>query len=254
MKRLALGTPRALAMLAVAFLVPALPAGSQETVLLRGMILDAQTRDPVSGAFVVTVGSPRGTVSNSTGAFLIGLEPAEAYHLRVTRMGYSEAQLQLGFDEVAMPITVHLSPNPVELEGLTVLAESLAKRRVGPFGAVDIIERDELLASPESSGYPFLLRVLPFVEKCSMESDALCMVGRTSMGQKRPIQVCLDDRRVPGDFLESMLAPMDPRGLYLVEVYTRAGEVRMYSPGYIKRLIAQGGSLPPLRFGCAGVG
>jgi hypothetical protein len=254
MRRLPLAGPRGLAIIILTLLAGAHPAEGQEGVRVRGTVLDAQTGDPVSGAFVVTVGSPRGTVSDSTGAFLIGLEPAEVYHLRVTRMGYSEAQLQLGFDEVGMPITVHLSPNPVELEGLTVLAESLAKRRVGPFGAVDILEREELLASPESSGYPFLLRVLPFVEKCSMESDALCMVGRTSMGQKRPIQVCLDDRRVPGDFLESMLAPMDPRGLYLVEVYTRAGEVRMYSPGYIQRLIAQGGSLPPLRFGCAGVG
>ncbi|MGD2123739.1 MAG: carboxypeptidase-like regulatory domain-containing protein [Gemmatimonadota bacterium] len=254
MRRLPLAGPRGLAIVTLTLLAGAHPAEGQDGVLIRGTVLDAQTGDPVPGAFVAPVGSARGTVSDSAGAFVIGLEPADSYHLQVRRLGYTEAQLRVGFDEVAMPLTVQLSPNPLELEGLTVLAESLARRRVGPFGVADVLDREDLLASPESSGYQFLLRVLPFVEKCNMESDALCMVGRMSMGEKRQVQVCLDDRRVPPDFMESLLAPVDPRGLYLVEAYTRVGEVRMYTPGYIKRLIAQEGSLPPLSFGCAGGG
>ena len=239
-------------LLALPLLALPLPLDGQDTVLIHGKVLDAETAIPVAGAFVAPVGSPRGTVSDSTGAFLINMEPAERYQLRVTRLGYSDARIDAGFDEVALPLTVRMSPNPLELEGLTVLAERLANRRVGPFGVADVLDREELLQAPDGSGYHFILRVLPFVERCNPESDALCLMGRTAMGEKRRVQVCLDDRQVPGAFMETMLAGVDPRGLYLVEVYSRAGEVRMYSPGYIKRLIAQGGSLPPLSFGCRG--
>jgi hypothetical protein len=227
-------------------------ASSQDTSVIRGTVVDAQTLEPIPHAFVGLLGSQSGVLADSVGTFSIVLDPSPTYRLRVSQIGYSDYQFEITRDQAVSEVILPLPPNPLEIEGLTVLADRLANRRVGPYGVADVLDRVQLINSTEESGYHFLLRVLPFVERCGPESDALCLMGRTAMGEKRQVQVCLDDRRVPGDYLESMLAGVDPRGLYLVEVFDRAGEVRMYSPGYIKRLVKEGGSLPPLSFGCRG--
>jgi len=226
--------------------------GAQEKPLIRGWVLDSETLAPIPGAFVAPVGSGTGVLSDSLGAFLLGVEPAPTHTLRVTQLGYSELQAELTAEAVSTPITLRLSPNPIEIEGLTVLVERLEERRRGPFGVAQVLDRTQLLEAPGGSGYDLVLRTIPFVDLCGPGSEALCLAGRTMMGGRREVQVCLDDNKVRPELMETALAGVDPRALYLVEVYSRAGEVRMYTPGYIKRLIATGGSLSPLSFGCRG--
>ena len=227
-------------------------AEGQEPVILQGQVADAETGLPVMGAFVFQAESNRGSLTDSLGYFALGLEPAPVYQIRVNQLGYMDFMFEVPADSVYGMLLLHIPPDPVEIEGLTVLAERLANRRAGPFGVADILDREALLASPGNNGYDLLLRTMPFVSLCAPPSEALCLAGRMRMGEQRPIQVCIDDRPVPPDFTETSLASVDPRALYLVEVYSRAGEVRMYTPGYIKRLISVGGTLPPLSFGCSG--
>lgn len=228
---------------------------AQEPVILRGQVADAMTGEPLMGAFVFQAEANRGTLTDSVGQFMLGLEPASSYRIRVNQLGYVDFMFEVPADSLYGSVLLQIPPDPIELEGLTVLAERLANRRAGPFGVADLLDRKALLESPGSNGYDLLLRTMPFVAKCAADSEALCLPGRGRMGQQQTVQVCLDGRKVPPEFTEISLSSVDPRALYLVEVYSRAGEVRMYSPGYIKRLIAAGGSLPPLSFGCgSGIG
>jgi hypothetical protein len=193
-----------------------------------------------------------GVLSDSLGGFLLAIEAAPTHTVRVTQLGYSELHIELAAEAVSTPVTLRLSPDPLEIEGLTVLAERLEERRRGPFGVAQVLDRTQLLEAPGGSGYDLVLRTMPFVERCGPATEALCLAGRTMMGGRRQVQVCVDDNKVRPELMETALAGVDPRSLYMVEVYSRAGEVRMYTPGYIKRLIAVGGSLSPLSFGCRG--
>ena len=60
--------------------------------------------------------------------------------------------------------------------------------------------------------------------------------------------ICVDGRRVAEGTVE--LEHLDPRGLYMVEVFPRGGQVRVYTRGYIERLVAARTELSPLSFGC----
>jgi hypothetical protein len=51
---------------------------AQEPLLLRGRVLDAESRTPVYGAFVVPTTSERGVLTDTLGVFALMLEPALA--------------------------------------------------------------------------------------------------------------------------------------------------------------------------------
>jgi len=229
-------------------------AQGQQTSVVYGRILDAESRAPVAAAFVGWQGSNRGVLSDVLGEFTLPVESSASRVLRVNQLGYHQLLRDTRADTAGTPLVLLLSPDPVQVEGLTVLAERLAERRRGPYGVADILERSDLLESAHGSGYELVMRMLPFVDLCSMESEALCMSGRTMMGQRREVTVCVDGNKVPPHLMQTALSGVDPRGMYLVETYPRAGHVRMYSPGFLKRLIDAGMSLPPLSFGCGGVG
>jgi len=143
-----------------------------------------------------------------------------------------------------------LAPDPVQIEGLTVLTERLADRRRGPYGIGDIMVRDQLLTTSAGTGFDLVRSMMPFLQPCDRESEALCMGGRLGINGARQVTVCVDGHKVSQEVMETILSGVDPRTLYMVEAYTRVGEVRMYSAGYMTRLLEQGMDLPPLTFGC----
>ena len=92
-------------------------------------------------------------------------------------------------------------------------------------------------------------RELPFTRPCDSQTEALCL---NQMGKIEPLVVCIDGHRVSEMMAE--LEHVDPRGLYMVEVFRRTGQVHMYTRGYVERMVQSGGELPPLSFGCGQVG
>ncbi len=224
---------------------------AQSGAVLQGRVIDAETAAPVVAAFVSLAGADRGVLTDSLGFFALPVRRAPSYQVRVTQLGYSRLDVTLPPEAETREFTVRLPMDPIAIRGLTVLTERLADRRRGPFGIADVVTRDQLLRAPDASGYEFVRRRLPFVEACSFDTEALCMSGRSVMGDRRAVRVCVDGRRVPPDLMQTVLSTIDPRAMYLVEVYTRVGEVRMYSTGYMQRLLEQGQELPPLTFGCS---
>jgi hypothetical protein len=242
-----------LAWIAVVLTLP-LQVGAQEPGLVRGRVIDQQTLTPVGLAFVAQVTSDRGVLTDALGQFALPIDPAFPSRVQVTVLGYRVLQTDIPAGRAGQMLTVMLEPDPVEIEGLTVLAERLADRRRGAYGVADILEREQLLAAPDASGYELIRRMLPFVQPCGPDTEALCLGGRGIRSERRTVSVCFDGHQIPESMIQTSLSPVDPTGLYLVEVYSRVGAVHMYSPGYMKRLIQEGPDLPPLSFGCRDAG
>jgi len=229
-------------------------AAAQGTALIRGRVLEAGSMAPISAVFVFQEGAKSASLSDSLGYFSLAVEPKAQITLRASQLGYDELAIKLAREAFDIPQILVLTPNPIELEGLTVLVDRLAARRSGAYGVAEVLGRAELLRAPGGTGYDLVLRTLPFAAPCSIEDETLCLGGATNMGEPRQVKICVDDREVPVFATQSALTGIDPRGLFMVEVFSRAGEVRMYTPGYMKRLAENGQTLPPLSFGCTGSG
>ncbi|GMV06786.1 MAG: hypothetical protein AMXMBFR53_30610 [Gemmatimonadota bacterium] len=223
-------------------------AAAQTPWLLRGHLLDAQTRTPVSGAYVALQGVGRGVLSDSTGYFALPVPRSDYFVMDVRQLGYRDLSMTVAAESAAEPLLFQLDPDPVEIEGLEVLVKRFEDRRRGPFGAVDVITAPELLHSPDGAASDLVRRVVPFARPCDPingREEDLCI---NAQGRVTPLSICVDNRQV----LENMseLEHVDPRGLYMVEVFRRGGQVRIYTRGYIERLLATGEEVPPLSFGC----
>lgn len=224
-----------------------------QTTVVQGRVMDALTFEPVSGAFVAQIGSDLGVLTDSLGLFTLELSAAYRPMVRIWQMGYRPVEADASGASPGRLLTVALAPDPVQLEGLTVLAERLAERRRGPYGVADVLDRDALIKAPEGSSFELVTRMLPFARVCdTQQSEALCMGMRDALGMEQRVKVCLDGSLVPQDYTQTILETVNPRSLYLVEVYPRVGEVRLYTPGYVQQLLDLGEDLPPLTFGCQG--
>lgn len=227
---------------------PALASG-QTPGLIRGQLTDAQTARAVGGAFVGLQGASRGVLSDSTGYFALPVGIAERYVLRVRQLGYRDLVRSLEADEVQGPLALRIVPDPIKLEGLTVLTRRFEDRRRGVFGSVEVLGPDDLLRVPDGASSDLLRRLVPFARPCDSQTESLCY---NAQGRVEPLVVCVDERRMSEVMVE--LEHLDPRGLYMVEVFRRGGQVRLYSRGFVERLLASGAELPPLSFGCGAVG
>ncbi|HSG07724.1 MAG TPA: carboxypeptidase-like regulatory domain-containing protein [Longimicrobiales bacterium] len=232
----------------VASAAPALGQGTG-AVLLRGQLLDGDTKAPVSGAFIALDAESWGVLTDSIGAFTLPVGTAEAYQIKVRQLGYRDLVVTVTAESARRPFFLQLDPDPVEIEGLRVLVQRFEDRRRGPFGAVDVLDQKALSEAPGGTGVDFVKRVVPFARPCDSETEALCL---NQMGRIEPLTVCVDGHRVSEMMAE--LEHVDPRSLYMVEVFRRTGQVHMYSRGYVERLLEAGSELPPLSFGCGQVG
>ena len=71
-------------------LVAASQVGAQDaTGSVRGRIVDAASQQPLSSVNVIVVGSPRGSVTQTDGSYLIVNIPAGTHTVRASRIGYS---------------------------------------------------------------------------------------------------------------------------------------------------------------------
>lgn len=237
----------------VAFLLAgAVPVAAQTPGLLRGHLLDGETYAPLFGAYVGLEGAGRGVLTDSTGYFALPVARTGQYVLQIRQLGYRDLSMALTAESAEQPLLLQLDPDPVEIEGLQVLVERFQDRRRGPFGAVDVLTQAELLRAADGAASDLVRRMVPFARPCDPvngQDEKLCV---NTGGHLEALSICVDNRLV----LESMveLEHLDPRGLYMVEVFRRGGQVRIYTRGYVERLLATGEELPPLSFGCGLVG
>ena len=245
----------AIGLLAVLLLVPGLEVTAQDEqrargrdvlVRLRGRVVDEQTRAPLEGAFVATAGSLTGYMTDSLGLWALEVEPNRAgYPITVEQLGYSVLELTLGPTAGQEFTTVKMRPNPIAVEGLRVLVDRFQSRRRFYYGSVRVVDQTRLLRFA-GTAYDVVRREVPFASACLGAPDELCAIRR---GRRMKVEVCIDE--VPTFGVTSALDAYDSSELYLVEVYNRGQQIRVYTRWFVEHALRQGRRLQPLEWGCA---
>ncbi|HEX7241392.1 MAG TPA: TonB-dependent receptor plug domain-containing protein, partial [Longimicrobiaceae bacterium] len=106
------------------------PLLAQETGTVRGRVLDAATRRPISEAQVAVVGSPRRVVTDNDGAYSLAGVPSGSATLQASKIGYapSTARVAVGAGAAASA-DFALAPSALALEELVVTATGETRRR-----------------------------------------------------------------------------------------------------------------------------
>lgn len=140
---------------------------TETTGILLGRIVDAERRTPVAEAEVRLVELNQTTVSNARGYFTFGDQPWGVYTLEVSSLGYAPATTGVRVaGSLAQNLEVLLSPDALELEGITVTADARLGRHLEgmvrrmSFGAGDFITRDVLEVRP-AAGIADILQEVP---------------------------------------------------------------------------------------------
>ncbi|WP_045687344.1 carboxypeptidase-like regulatory domain-containing protein [Hymenobacter sp. AT01-02] len=100
-------------------------AGAQGPVTIKGRVLDAQTRQPVSYAQIGVGGNQLGTSANEEGRFSLSIPPEyQQLTLEITFIGYRRATVQLPVP-AGQEVQVLLAPAPTQLANVTVSGSAL---------------------------------------------------------------------------------------------------------------------------------
>ena len=95
--------------------------GASRAATFTGVVLDAETRQPVAYAAITAPDLNLNTTADSAGAFSLEIEPTPGRTtVVVSRVGYGEKRWEQV--DVSRPATLYLHPSPVNLEGVSVSA------------------------------------------------------------------------------------------------------------------------------------
>ncbi len=211
---------------------------------LVGKVVDAETGAPLLGAWVGPVNQDWGTYSKDDGSFLLPRVYSGAAYYEVSMLGYESLLVELTPGET---FQIALSPDPIALEGIRVVADRFKRRRNAFPYSVRAIERDQLLANASTDMVDFVrgragVRVVPCPRALSYQFE--CVMRR---GRAQAMTVCLDEMPYYGGV--NGLRDMHPHEFALVEVFARGAHVRLYTPDFMARAGRRLMNVPPLEFG-----
>jgi hypothetical protein len=231
--------------------LPARPGVAQEaegaaTTRVHGEVLDFETGAPLAGAFVAPRGLRTGFLADSLGRFVLELPWAPVHYLYVERLGYVTSELDVGTVEARRPLQILLRPDPVLLDGIEVLANRWDRRRRFFEGSVRVFEQADLARSGALDMLSLVQsRAGAHVRRCGPGSLDFCVWRR---GRLRHMQVCLDEMHLfdGGRALETF----SPQDFYMVEVYDRGLQIRVYTEHFVAQAATRGLPVRPLEMGC----
>ncbi|HEX6749953.1 MAG TPA: hypothetical protein VF092_21855 [Longimicrobium sp.] len=223
-------------------------------VVLSGRVVDAGTGRPLRAARVGVTTAGAVAFTDSLGGFSIPV-PAGAHSAFVGRPGYMAMEGKLTVAAGDAPRTIRLPVDSAMMAALHQQDVRLARRARASGTTPQLWERDALVASDSPNVAQFLLasarmgwtlcggavrrsRTREYVETPMPPNVPACV--RTA----RPGGLCVivDEQR------SSMyqLTTLDPRELYRLEAYRRAGIIVGYSTRFVEWLARRGRMLPPL--------
>lgn len=117
---------------------------TSQTGSIVGEVRNQVTREPVSGASVAVIGSDRGAVTKSDGAFSINALTVGTYRLRASRLGYKNMVLTDVVVAAGKPTSVYfmMEESPVALEDITVTPEYFPIRTIEPVGVLNLSKEE----------------------------------------------------------------------------------------------------------------
>jgi hypothetical protein len=246
-------TPVLLSAVTLLSALAAQPLVAQDGPTLRGMVVDAPSGTPLSGARIRIAELRRGTLTGDDGSFELADVEIGVYLLAVEQYGYEpiEARVELRPDDE--PLRIGLEPKPVMLDGISVVADRLqlmerrlTSRRRAYARSSRAFEQDRLMRSAAFDMAEFLMlegSMTP-VRCRSRRLGSLCILRR---GQAVESTVYIDEAPIPGGL--EQLATYQPHDLYLVEVYAEGQEIRAYTHLFMERMARRPMALVPIGVG-----
>ena len=230
--------------------------GQEGDTEVRGRVLAAGTGEVVAGAWIALEGRDWGTYSRSDGTFALPQVPDGPRRYEVEALGYETALLTLDpADEIQI---VELAPDPVQLEGVEVVTDRFRARRNAVATSVRVFDKQRLAFEGGSSRSmaDFLRLRTPVsarrLSDCfryggSSAFQSYRRVGWASLagvgggcdgfGPRSATRVCLDEMPLPGGM--ETLEMYQAHDFYMVEVYGRGAQVRLYTEDFIERAAGQ---------------
>ncbi len=217
------------------------PPGSAEEAGLRGVVLDGRSGQGVASAFVVLADEGRGVITDARGRFR-GLEVAPgAVALEVRALGYGQELFFFSLEEAAEELEIILEPDPVLLEGITVMHDRIRSRRRAVGVSARSFDEERLQRSAAFDVVEFLRMETPTtVVPCGGRGGS-CVIARGRMVEP---EVYIDEIRAFGGL--SQLQMYRPWELHLVETYAGGRQIRAYTVQFMEQLARRPQALLPI--------
>ena len=195
---------------------------------ISGRVIDAQSAQPLVGAYVEVTGTDEFTYTRSDGVFYLNAAPAGQVTITVSQLGYLDLTATVVMDG-AQDLQFELDPQPIVLEGIQVHQDRLARRRNASPVAARAFGREDLVLSSAANALDFVERETNVTTiACGRMTTFTCVVSR---GQRVVPRVYIDERPTTLDELRAY--PVTE--IYTIETYGRA-HVRAYTIAYMDRV------------------
>jgi hypothetical protein len=231
-------------------------AAAQEparTDVLSGVVRDESSGRPIPNARVRIETMRKGVLTDENGRFHVTDVPTGELDLSVEQYGYVGVDVVMAkLEGEPAELEVPLTPRPVMLDGVTVVADRLQlmqERLVSRRRAVAVASRaygsERLFESPardllEFLGTEAMLNNVP----CDGRLGGWCVFRRGRAVQPR---VYIDEIPLLGGF--DQLATYQPHELYMLEIYSQGQEIRAYTHQFMERMARRPVALIPIGIG-----
>ena len=141
--------------------------------IIRGKVLDADTKQPLYGANVMVENTELGAATDENGRFEIRQVPVGTHHLKIGMMGYEMRTLLNLSVTTARPIsvTVELVPTEIEMDALTVSAKAENAFTRSSSSTVSTMHIDNAEIRSDPGGAWDIQRVVQSLPSVSTASD-----------------------------------------------------------------------------------
>ncbi|MBI4519828.1 MAG: carboxypeptidase-like regulatory domain-containing protein [Gemmatimonadetes bacterium] len=209
------------------------PSPARETATLAGVVLDATTGLPVPGAVVSVFGHSQAFLVGAQGTFALPGVPTGLQVVLVESLGYQDLYRTVTIGPQLERLELRLQPDPVLLEGITVMSDRFRARRNSVPVSVQVYGTDRLLRTAAWDARDFLQReaFLTMVPCSGRGMSDECVYVRG--GVARP-QVFIDEMPAIAGLYE--LGTYPAHQLYLIEVYGRGRQIRAYTHQFVERV------------------
>ncbi len=140
---------------------------------IKGYVIDADTKTPLSGANIYVPGTSIGAISDELGMFILTFPNDGTYVIHANYMGYAPGKTHFQVRENDRGSIIRFNLVPFILKGQTIIVtETRAKQGETPV-TFSNLERDDIENIHDYSDIPMLLNELPNVYSYSLSGDPL---------------------------------------------------------------------------------
>lgn len=204
------------------------PVCNDDEARIAGVVIDAATEAPVSGAYVSVAASDWGSLTADDGRFLLCGIGDGTHMVTVERLGYETLTSRLDASTSGDLIRLDMAADPILLEGLEIVTDRFERRRRAVATSVRAYDERALAGSIYWSAAEFVeSRPGVMTVPCGVQR---CIYSRGGVVTPR---VYLDEFPLIGGWIELESIPTSQ--LYMVEIYAWGRHIRAYTHAFMKR-------------------